>query len=70
MITYEEYYANERRFERNNLLRQNVDSINYMRWESMTDEQKNAWKVYRQALLDVPDQEGFPYTIDWPTKPE
>lgn len=28
------------------------------------------WKTYRQALRDVPDQEGFPWTIDWPTAPE
>lgn len=26
--------------------------------------------AYRQALRDVPQQEGFPSTITWPTKPE
>jgi len=26
--------------------------------------------AYRQALRDVPQQEGFPGTITWPTKPE
>lgn len=26
--------------------------------------------TYRQALRDVPSQEGFPTTIVWPTKPE
>ena len=25
---------------------------------------------YRQALRDVPAQEGFPLNIDWPIKPE
>ena len=25
---------------------------------------------YRQALRDIPAQEGFPTTITWPTKPE
>ena len=25
--------------------------------------------TYRQALRDVPAQEGFPHTISWPTKP-
>jgi len=25
--------------------------------------------TYRQALRDVPAQEGFPYNITWPTKP-
>lgn len=27
------------------------------------------WAMYRQALLDVPQQPGFPYDIVWPTKP-
>ena len=31
---------------------------------------KSAHKPYRQALRDVPLQEGFPYNIIWPTKPE
>lgn len=31
---------------------------------------KSAYKPYRQALRDVPLQEGFPYNIIWPTKPE
>ena len=26
--------------------------------------------AYRQALRDVPQQPGFPATIDWPTPPE
>lgn len=25
--------------------------------------------VYRQALRDITNQEGFPYTVVWPTKP-
>lgn len=29
-----------------------------------------ALKTYRQALRDVPEQEGFPKTIEWPSKPE
>ena len=28
------------------------------------------WKDYCQALRDVPTQEGFPWTIVWPTQPE
>ena len=27
-------------------------------------------RTYRQALRDIPKQSGFPYSIDWPTKPE
>jgi hypothetical protein len=29
-----------------------------------------AWSDYRQALRDLPAQEGFPYSVEWPTKPE
>ena len=28
------------------------------------------WATYRQALRDVTGQEGFPWTIVWPTQPE
>ena len=31
----------------------------------MSDE----WKDYRQALRDIPEQEGFPHSVDWPTQP-
>lgn len=27
-------------------------------------------KTYRQALRDIPEQSGFPKTIEWPSKPE
>lgn len=27
-------------------------------------------KLYRQALRDVPQQEGFPFEVEWPVKPE
>lgn len=27
------------------------------------------WKIYRQALRDIPNQEGYPWTITWPTRP-
>lgn len=29
-----------------------------------------AWATYRQALRDIPEQEGFPETVVWPTQPE
>lgn len=28
-----------------------------------------AWAAYRQALRDVPQQDGFPYNITWPEVP-
>jgi hypothetical protein len=27
------------------------------------------WLNYRQALRDIPSQEGFPYNVSWPTSP-
>jgi hypothetical protein len=27
------------------------------------------WELYRQQLRDITGQEGFPYSVDWPTKP-
>lgn len=29
-----------------------------------------AWATYRQALRDLPEQEGFPFSITFPTPPE
>ena len=31
---------------------------------------KVAWAAYRQALRDIPAQEGFPADINWPAPPE
>ena len=55
---------------RDQLLKSEVDPINAVRWNSMTAEQQTAWTTYRQALLDVPQQAGFPNSVTWPTKPE
>lgn len=51
------------------------DRMSPMRWLSLTEEQKNEWINYRQALLDIPQQEGFPWDGDmdkapWPNKPQ
>jgi len=40
-------------------------------WMAMSDNTMTpAWASYRQALRDVTAQEGFPFSVDWPTKPE
>lgn len=63
--------AQQARWKRSGLL-QELDSIvgNPLRWASFSAEQQTAWANYRQALLDVPQQPGFPNTINWATKPE
>ena len=49
-----------------------VDAIagNALRWATLSAEQQDAWAVYRQALLDVPQQAGFPNDVTWPVRPE
>lgn len=71
-IEWENRAGDRVREERNYILAYNVDPIvsNPLRWGSMTVEQQQAWADYRQALLDVPEQEGFPSEVIWPVKPE
>ena len=39
-------------------------------WMGMSDVTMSAdWATYRQALRDVPSQDGFPHTITWPIEP-
>jgi hypothetical protein len=40
-------------------------------WSQIADAtvDKAVWATYRQALRDVPTQEGFPWTIVWPVAP-
>lgn len=60
----------EVRATRDGFLLSKVDSISHIRWSVMADEQKEAVLAYRQALLDVPQQEGFPWEVSWPEPPE
>ena len=49
-----------------------VDAIagNALRWTALDAVTQAEWSTYRQALLDVPQQAGFPNDITWPTKVE
>ena len=33
------------------------------------DSERNAWISYRQALRDLPDQQGYPLNVVWPDAP-
>jgi hypothetical protein len=37
---------------------------------SMSEEKAQAWDVCRQALRDIPKQDGFPQDVTWPVSPE
>ena len=52
------------RNQRDNLLQQTD-------WMALSDNTMTpAWASYRQALRDITAQEGFPFSVDWPAKPE
>jgi hypothetical protein len=59
------------RSERDGKLRFEVDPIvsNPLRWADMSADEQQAWSDYRDALLNVPQQAGFPHQVDWPAKP-
>jgi hypothetical protein len=61
--------AEQARFTRDRLLAESD-------WSQLADAQAAMgsakaleWGAYRQALRDVPQQLGFPSTIEWPVKP-
>ena len=55
------------RLERNRLL-SDTDHLIQSDYP-ISDEKKQEIKVYRQALRDIPQQDGFPDNIVWPDKP-
>ena len=40
-------------------------------WTQLADSpvDKDAWAVYREALRNLPEQAGFPYSVQWPVAP-
>ena len=38
-------------------------------WDLMDETKKAEWRAYKQALRDVPLQEGFPYAVTFPKLP-
>ena len=48
------------------------DYLSESDWTQVSDApvDKNAWATYRQALRDITDQDGFPWNVVWPIKPE
>ena len=52
------------RNQRDNLLQQTD-------WMALSDNTMTPeWSSYRQSLRDITAQEGFPFSVDWPAKPE
>lgn len=53
------------RQKRNELLKQ----CDWTQLNDIPEATQLLWQPYRIALRNVPDQEGFPYDIDWPIEP-
>ena len=64
--------SEEQRGLRNQKLKTEVDPIagNSLRWADLSDVKRAEWAQYRIDLLNVPQQESFPTSIQWPTKPD
>ena len=67
----DEQKAENIRMFRNELLVREVDPVvtNPLRWAELSSTEQQQWTDYRTALLDVPQQSGFPNEVVWPTKP-
>jgi hypothetical protein len=46
-----------------------VDRVNPFWYNSMSESERAQVEAYRLALLNVPEQAGFPVDITWPIKP-
>lgn len=63
--------ANVRQVRADKLLAE-VDPLagNSLRWADLTSDQQQDVIDYRQSLLDITEQGGFPHSVNWPTKPD
>jgi hypothetical protein len=69
VITKEMEAASVRGYRSELLMQLDAVISNPLRWAAMTAEKQAALSTYRQALLDVPQQSGFPDNINWPVAP-
>tara|TARA_R110000868_G_scaffold283001_1_gene543367 strand:+ start:95 stop:532 length:438 start_codon:yes stop_codon:yes gene_type:complete len=67
-ILIKDYSSDIIRTQRNTLLSE-IDKINPIWYAELTTQQQTELAHYRQLLLDVPQQAGFPITVSWPAKP-
>lgn len=63
--------SNKVRLQRDSKLQVEVDPWvnNPFRWDDSSFEKQQEWINYRRDLLNLPEQEGWPHEIVWPSKP-
>ena len=47
-----------------------LQASDWTQGKDIADDVSTAWATYRQALRDIPTQEGFPWDVTWPEQPE
>ena len=47
-----------------------IAETDWTQGKDIADSVSAKYTIYRQALRNVPAQSGFPWTVQWPTKPE
>lgn len=66
--------ASDKEFSFDRLLPEPPSGTSFTAWLSWLRELagvvENNWAVYRKALRDLTDQEGFPFNIVWPVTPD
>jgi hypothetical protein len=67
-ILNQDQYSDQQRILRNQMLSA-VDRVNPVWFNTLTPQQQQDLITYRQLLLSVPQQSGFPADINWPAKP-
>lgn len=67
-----EQYANDKKADEARAKRDKMlESCDYLMTLDypISADAREQWRAYRQALRDIPQQEGFPDNIEWPVKP-
>jgi len=67
----QDWTLNNVRAERDEILREVVDPLvtNIAKFNELTEAEQQAWLQYRKDLLNVPQQVGFPFNVEWPVVP-
>lgn len=70
LIAHETAIAAQKvRAKRDALLDATDKEMTVDRIERESEQTVSAWKAYRQALRDIPEQAGFPFDVEWPVRP-
>lgn len=67
-------YESDKQFTLDKMLPEAPTGISFSDWlhwlKELASIASNAWAKYRQALRDLPQQEGFPFNVEFPKSPD